>query len=161
MDEYLNVWVCSIGIMMLVEEDRSAGRQVCHSATLSTTNHTWMDLGLNPSLCNAGNHPPEPWHAVDILYLVGRHWMLSGKSRCSSPYCNIKLPSHSFGPVATTPFPLPESSHPPSSSFSFHQLSFCLISFLIFCCHLDHRLSLEHLACSCRVNILGFVICFS
>jgi hypothetical protein len=31
-------------------------RKTCPSATLSTTNSTWTDLGLNPDLCSERKH---------------------------------------------------------------------------------------------------------
>jgi hypothetical protein len=39
---------------MSVEQwwNRSAGRQTCYNATLSTTNLTWTDMGSNPARCN-------------------------------------------------------------------------------------------------------------
>jgi hypothetical protein len=33
-----------------IDKERSQ-RKTCHSATLSTTNPTWTDLGANPGLC--------------------------------------------------------------------------------------------------------------
>jgi hypothetical protein len=38
------------GGMKLTGENRSTRGKICHSATLSTTNPTWIDLGLNPGL---------------------------------------------------------------------------------------------------------------
>jgi hypothetical protein len=39
------------GRMILTGENRSTWRKTCPSATLSTTNYTWIDLGVNPGLC--------------------------------------------------------------------------------------------------------------
>jgi hypothetical protein len=36
--------------MKLTEENRSTRRKTCYSATLSTTNPTWTDPGLNQGL---------------------------------------------------------------------------------------------------------------
>jgi hypothetical protein len=36
--------------MILKEESRSTGTKTCPSATLSTTNATWTDVGSNPGL---------------------------------------------------------------------------------------------------------------
>jgi hypothetical protein len=36
--------------MVLTGEDPSTGRKICHSATASTTNLTWTDLGSNTGL---------------------------------------------------------------------------------------------------------------
>ena len=36
--------------MKLTEENRSTRRKICPSATLTTTNLTWTDPGLNPGL---------------------------------------------------------------------------------------------------------------
>jgi hypothetical protein len=38
------------GGMILTEENRRTRRKICSSATLSTTNHTWIDPGANPAL---------------------------------------------------------------------------------------------------------------
>jgi len=36
--------------MILTEENRITGRRICPSATLFTTNATWINLGLNAGL---------------------------------------------------------------------------------------------------------------
>ena len=41
----MNEWVWSVGGMILTGENRSAGRKTGHSATLSTINLIWTDLG--------------------------------------------------------------------------------------------------------------------
>jgi hypothetical protein len=38
--------------MILTGENRTIRRETCPSATLSTTNPTWTDLGVNQSLCS-------------------------------------------------------------------------------------------------------------
>jgi hypothetical protein len=38
------------GGMILTEENRRTQRNICPSATLSTTNPTWNDPGVNPGL---------------------------------------------------------------------------------------------------------------
>jgi hypothetical protein len=42
--------------MVLTEENRRTRRKTCLTATLSTTNPTWTDLGANPGL--HGGRPP-------------------------------------------------------------------------------------------------------
>lgn len=44
-------WVCSIGVKILTGEDWTIQRKVWPIATLSTTNLTWTDLGLNSGFC--------------------------------------------------------------------------------------------------------------
>jgi hypothetical protein len=41
----------SDGGMILTGENRRTRRKTCTSATLSTTNPTWIDPGANPGLC--------------------------------------------------------------------------------------------------------------
>jgi hypothetical protein len=41
----------SDGGMILTGESRRPRRKTCHSATLSTTNPTWIDPGANPDQC--------------------------------------------------------------------------------------------------------------
>jgi hypothetical protein len=45
-----SVWM--IGGMMLTGEKRRTDRKSCHSATLSSTDLTFTDLGSNPGLCS-------------------------------------------------------------------------------------------------------------
>jgi hypothetical protein len=40
--------------MILIGENRSAGRKTCRSATLPTINLTWTGVGLNPVLRGVG-----------------------------------------------------------------------------------------------------------
>jgi len=39
--------------VILTKEKRSTGRETCFTATLSTTNLTWTDLGSKPGVCCA------------------------------------------------------------------------------------------------------------
>ena len=50
--------------MKLTGENRSTRGKTCPSATLSTTNPTWTDPGIEPGppRWEAGDYPPEPWH---------------------------------------------------------------------------------------------------
>ena len=51
--------------------NRSTGRKICPSVTLSITNLTWTALVLNPTLCcekPAGYQPPELWHCLYGLW---------------------------------------------------------------------------------------------
>jgi hypothetical protein len=50
--------------MKLTGENRSTGRKTCPSATLSTTNPTWTDLGLNPGL--RGERPATSFWYVKL-----------------------------------------------------------------------------------------------
>jgi hypothetical protein len=49
--------------MMLTRENRSALRKMCPSATLSTTNPKWADLGLNLGLCSQRQVPNHLKHS--------------------------------------------------------------------------------------------------
>jgi hypothetical protein len=40
--------MCRIGKRILTGENRSTRRETCPNATLSVTNLTWTDLGVNP-----------------------------------------------------------------------------------------------------------------
>jgi hypothetical protein len=65
----------SNGGMILTGENRRTRRKNCPSATLSTTNPTWIDLGANPGLC--GERPATNLRngvtTTDILYLLISH----------------------------------------------------------------------------------------
>jgi hypothetical protein len=51
--------------MKLTGEDRNTWGKTRPSATLSTTNPTWTDPGLNP--CLRGGRPAESWHNLKII----------------------------------------------------------------------------------------------
>jgi hypothetical protein len=48
-------------------EDRLTGCKICHSATLSTTNVTWTDLGSNPVLRSERPATDRLSHGVALL----------------------------------------------------------------------------------------------
>jgi hypothetical protein len=50
-----DIWVCSLGRMILTRENWRTQRKTHPRATLSTTNPTWTDPSANPGLC--GNRP--------------------------------------------------------------------------------------------------------
>jgi hypothetical protein len=58
------------GGIILTEENRRTRRKTCSSATLSTTNTTWIDTGANPGLrgerpaTNHLSHGTAPGFAV-------------------------------------------------------------------------------------------------
>jgi hypothetical protein len=51
----------SNGGMILTGKNRRTRRKTCPSATLSTTNPTWIDPDANPDL---RGQRPEPWHGL-------------------------------------------------------------------------------------------------
>jgi hypothetical protein len=63
--------VYSIGGMILTGENRGSGRQTCPDASLSITNLTWTDLGLNLGLRSetpATNGPNEGRFEPPVLF---------------------------------------------------------------------------------------------
>jgi hypothetical protein len=49
--------------MIVTGENRRTLRKTCTSATVSTQDPTWTNLGTNPGLHGeAGDQPPNPWH---------------------------------------------------------------------------------------------------
>ena len=62
-DKWMNKWIWMICGMMLTRENWSALRKMCPSATLSTTNPKWADLGLNLGLCSHRQVPNHLKHS--------------------------------------------------------------------------------------------------
>jgi hypothetical protein len=65
-----------VGGMILTGENRRTRRKTCPSATLSTTNPTWIDPGANPGLrserpaTNHLNHDTANLHILGLCYLT-------------------------------------------------------------------------------------------
>jgi hypothetical protein len=49
-------------------EKQNKSEETCPSATLSTTNPTWTDPGVNPGLCSErpATSPTEQWHGLFV-----------------------------------------------------------------------------------------------
>jgi hypothetical protein len=75
----------SDGGMILTGENRRTRRKTCPSATLSTTNPTWTDLGANPGLRGEGPVTNDLSHgtAVTTCYISNQYsdWPQTGWPR--------------------------------------------------------------------------------
>jgi hypothetical protein len=78
-------WLWKIGEMVLTGKDRNIRRKTCPTATLSTINPTWIDLGSNPDL--RGERPAT-------IYL--------GHAK-ALPFINIPCPLR-YVPLRSVPF---------------------------------------------------------
>jgi hypothetical protein len=65
----------SDGGMILTGENRRTLRKTCPSATLSTTNPTWIDQGANPGLRGVRPATNDLCHgtALDTVTIIGEH----------------------------------------------------------------------------------------
>jgi hypothetical protein len=60
--------------MILTGENRRTQRKICPSATLSTTNPTWVDLGFNPGLC--GERPVTSANSLNVNTFITFTYLL-------------------------------------------------------------------------------------
>jgi hypothetical protein len=84
--------------MILTGENQRTRRKTCPSATLSTTNPTWIDPGANPGLqgerpaTNDLSHGTAIWYAICSLNLIYRTITTARLQIWCSEY-NVKLDS--------------------------------------------------------------------
>jgi hypothetical protein len=72
-----DVWAWSIWWNENYYSKPKYSEETCHSATLSTTNYTWPDLGSNPGRRGKlATKPPELWHGPSIRRDIWRIWWL-------------------------------------------------------------------------------------
>jgi hypothetical protein len=58
------------GGMILAEKTEELGEKTCPSATLSTTNPTWIDLGANPVFRDVKPATNRLSHGTAFIYLL-------------------------------------------------------------------------------------------